>query len=147
MVCLGNICRSPLAEGILKSKLSADKFYIDSAGTAPYHVGDAPDKRSVDIAKKYRIDISDCRGRQFSIDDFDKFDYIFAMDYSNYQDILALAKDEADVAKVEMLLNRLFPGENLEVPDPYYGGTVHFEEVFQLLDKGCEALVEYLTHA
>jgi len=146
MVCLGNICRSPLAEGILKSKLPEDNFYVDSAGTASYHVGDKPDSRSISIAQKNHIDISTCRGRQFKTTDFEYFDYIYAMDYANYKDILALARDEQDVVKVDLLLNVLFPGENIEVPDPYYGGTVNFEEVYQLLDKGCDALVEFLKH-
>lgn len=146
LVCLGNICRSPLAEGILKSKLHADNFYVDSAGTASYHVGDKPDSRSISIAEKYHIDISSCRGRQFKEADFECFDYIFAMDYSNYKDILSLARDEQDAAKVDMLLNVLFPDENIDVPDPYYGGTVNFEEVYQLLDKGCDALAEFLNH-
>jgi len=143
LVCLGNICRSPLAEGILKSKLHADDFYVDSAGTASYHVGDKPDSRSISIAKKNHIDISTYRGRQFKTADFD---YIFAMDYANYKDILSLARNEQEVSKVDLLLNVLFPGENIEVPDPYYGGTVNFEEVYQLLNKGCDALVEFLKH-
>ncbi len=146
LVCLGNICRSPLAEGILKSKLHADNFYVASAGTASYHVGDNPDSRSISIAKKNHIDISTYRGRQFKTADFDYFDYIFAMDYANYKDILTLVRNDQDAAKVDLLLNVLFPGENLEVPDPYYGGTVNFEEVYQLLNKGCDALVEFLKN-
>lgn len=130
----------------MKSKLHADNFYVDSAGTASYHVGDKPDPRSISIAEKYHIDISSCRGRQFKEADFECFDYIFAMDYSNYKDILSLARDEQDAAKVDMLLNVLFPDENIDVPDPYYGGTVNFEEVYQLLDKGCDALAEFLNH-
>lgn len=143
---MGNICRSPLAEGILKSKLHADNFYVDSAGTSSYHVGDKPDSRAISIAEKNHIDISSYRGRQFKTADFEYFDYIFAMDYSNYKDLISLARNEQDAAKVNMLLDVLFPDENIDVPDPYYGGTVNFEEVYQLLDKGCDALTEFLTH-
>ena len=93
MVCLGNICRSPLAHGILQSKLPEDSFYIDSAGTAAYHVGEKPDYRSIEVAKKYGLDISKQNARQFKTIDFDRFDYIFAMDQSNYSNIIALARE------------------------------------------------------
>ena len=106
MVCLGNICRSPLAEGILKAKVSSD-IYVDSAGTAGYHVGELPDKRSVMVAKKHGIDITDQRSRKFSIADFDHFDRIYAMDESNYQAIVSLARNKEDTDKVTMILQEV----------------------------------------
>lgn len=144
MVCLGNICRSPLAEGILKSKVDTQKIFVDSAGTANYHVGDMPDGRSVAVAGKNNIDISKQRGRQFSVADFDRFDYIYVMDNYNRRDILSLARNESDRAKVQMILNEVFPGENVDVPDPYYGGEFGFESVFKLLDTACTAIAEKL---
>ncbi len=142
MVCLGNICRSPLAEGILKEKLSrSDSVHeVDSAGTAAYHVGEPPDGRSQKIAKKYGIDISGQRARRFTRADFDQFDRIYAMDRSNLEDILALARDSRDISKVDLILNAACPGEDRQVPDPYYGGSDGFEKVFQLLKTSCEVI-------
>ena len=142
MVCLGNICRSPLAEGILRHKLDERniKVFVDSAGTANYHVGDHPDPRSIKSGQKHGIDISKLKGRQFSRFDFDKFDMIFVMDQSNYKDVTSLARNESDKIKVELILNRAFPGLNMAVPDPYYGGDDGFENVYQLLDKACDAI-------
>ena len=100
MVCLGNICRSPLAEGILQSKLDANFFSVDSAGTAAYHIGELPDQRSIAVAKKYGIDISNQRARKFDIKDFIEFDVIYAMDKENYQNICSLAKKDVDLRKV-----------------------------------------------
>lgn len=145
MVCLGNICRSPLAEGILKSKLSKNNFIVDSAGTGGWHAGEKPDKRSIAIAKQKGLDISQQKARQFSDKDFKKFDYIYAMDMSNYKNILSLAENEADKTKVTLILNELFPGENVEVPDPYYGGVDGFENVYNMLDKACDVIAEKLT--
>src|SRR5690606_18709583 len=142
MVCLGNICRSPLAEGILKSKVDSDKVTVDSAGTANYHVGKGPDKRSIATAARYKIDITDQRARQFTAEDFDKFDYIFAMDRSNYNDIVSLAKNTSDKAKVTLMLEVLNNPQAIEVPDPYYGGDSGFEHVFQLLDQATDLVVK-----
>ncbi|SMC75439.1 low molecular weight protein-tyrosine-phosphatase [Moheibacter sediminis] len=128
MVCLGNICRSPLAEGILRSKLN-ERFHIDSAGTGDWHVGNCPDKRSVSVAKKYGIDISAQRARQFNPKDFDEFDLIYVMDESNFQDVISLAKNENHKSKVKLILG------DKNVPDPYYGGDEGFENVFQILDE------------
>lgn len=139
MVCLGNICRSPLAQGILQSKVS-DDVLVDSAGTANYHVGEKPDKRSVEVAKKHGIDITSQRGRQFSINDFDVFDVIYVMDDSNYKNVITLAKTEAQIKKVKMILNELYSGKNLAVPDPYYGGNDGFENVYAMLDKVCDVI-------
>jgi len=140
MVCLGNICRSPLAEGILKSKLPKDKFVIDSAGTASYHIGSPPDRRAMNIAEKNGLDISSLRGRQFSIDDFERFDYIYVMDESNYNNVMALARNEEDKNKVRFILNETYPNQNYDVPDPYYGGTEGFENVFKMLDEACDVI-------
>lgn len=142
MVCLGNICRSPLAEGILKQKTSHLDIFVDSAGTSNYHIGNPPDVRSVQIAKKYGIDITSQKGRQFQVSDFDEFDLIFAMDKSNYNDILSLARNESDKNKVELILNLLNPDKNMDVPDPYYGGNNGFENVYKMLDEACDILVE-----
>lgn len=140
MVCLGNICRSPLAEGILKSKLPGDQFMVDSAGTASYHIGSSPDRRSIEVAKKYGLNISNLRGRQFQTTDFDRFDHIFVMDESNYQNVIALARNETDVSKVKYILNEVYPNQNYSVPDPYYGGNEGFENIYKMLDEACTVI-------
>lgn len=147
MVCLGNICRSPLAEGILKSKLDTTHFEVDSAGTGGWHVGELPDTRSISIAKKHGIDITDQRGRKFSPYDFETYDYIFVMDNSNYQDVIKLANSKEEIAKVKLILDEIFPNENVDVPDPYYGGNQGFENVFNMLDEACEKIAERLQLA
>lgn len=144
MVCLGNICRSPLAEGILTSKLSSDQFHIDSAGTGSWHVGHAPDKRSISTAKKNGLNISHQKGRQFQKSDFDTFDYIFVMDNSNYNDVIHLAQNETQKEKVQLILDAIFPNENVDVPDPYYGVANGFDMVYQMLDEACEVIAERL---
>ena len=144
MVCLGNICRSPLAEGILKSKLPKDKFIVDSAGTGPWHVGKKPDERSIATAKKNGIDISDQRGKLFSKSDFESFDYIFVMDNSNYNNVIDLAPNFEATKKVQLILNELFPNENVDVPDPYYGLQNGFDMAFEMLDESCEILAKRL---
>ena len=144
MVCLGNICRSPLAHGILASKLPKDNFFVDSAGTSGYHDGELPDKRSIVTAKAHGLDITNQRSRKFTKADFDKFDIIYAMDKSNFQNILALAKTENDKHKVQLILNELHPNSNAEVPDPYYGGDQGFENVYQMLNEACEVIAEKL---
>ena len=136
-VCLGNICRSPLAEGIMlhlktKHKLQLE---IDSAGTANYHVGEAPDNRTLANAQKNGVDLSALRARQFNVSDFDRFDKIYALDKNNYKTILALAKNETHKNKVALFLN-----SGGEVPDPYYGTEEDFESVFWLVYKNCERL-------
>jgi protein-tyrosine phosphatase len=144
MVCLGNICRSPLAEGILASKLPKDKFKVDSAGTGSWHIGRHPDERSIAVAKKHQLDISNQRGRQFSKNDFDAFDYIYVMDSSNYDDVISLSKIPEQREKVQLILNELFPGENVDVPDPYYGVANGFEAVYEMLDQACDIIAEKL---
>lgn len=144
MVCLGNICRSPLAEGILRSKLPYENYVIDSAGTSSYHIGSNPDKRSIAVAEKYNINISNLMGRQFSVQDFDDFDLIYAMDTMNYRDILHLARNEADKQKVKFILNEVYPNQNYDVPDPYHGGTQGFENVYKMLDEACSNIAKHL---
>ena len=142
MVCLGNICRSPLAEGILKHKVTQQglDWEIDSAGTGAYHVGELPDSRSIAIAHKYGIDLTDQRARQFQVIDFDKFDKIFVMDASNYRNVLKLARNEADQQKIEMIRNLVKPGWNEQVPDPYYEKN-GFENIYQMIDEACDELL------
>lgn len=140
MVCLGNICRSPLAEGILQSKILSDSIIIDSAGTSGFHQGELPDPRSIAVAQLNGIDITNQRSRKFLVEDFDKFDLIYAMDQSNYQNLIDLARNKDDESKVKMILNESNPNENLNVPDPYYGGDKGFDNVFRMLDEACEVI-------
>lgn len=145
MVCLGNICRSPLAEGVLRHKLEQagiKNVRVDSAGTSDYHVGDPPDLRSAKNAKSHGIDISNLCGRQFTVKDFDAFDLIYVMDASNYQNVIALARNESDKSKVDLLLNAKWPKKNMAVPDPYYGSGDGFENVFQLVEQACDEIVK-----
>jgi len=145
MVCLGNICRSPLAEGILKSKVYLHKTFVDSAGTGAYHVGEKPDPRSISIANIHGIDITNQKARQFSVKDFEKFDVIYVMDQSNYENVIALARNEDDKSKVKMILNEVFPEEDLDVPDPYTGGDFGFKNVYNMLDQACDVIAEKLN--
>jgi len=141
-VCLGNICRSPLAEGImlhLKDKHNL-KIEIDSAGTASYHIGEAPDIRTISNAKKNGVDLSQLRARQFKASDYDEFDNIYVMDQNNLKNVLALAKNKDHKQKVSLFLETLYPASGMEVPDPYYGNENDFEEVFQLVFKACDNL-------
>ena len=141
MVCLGNICRSPLAEGILQSKVNKELVFVDSAGTAAFHVGNLPDERSIAVAKQYGIDISNQQARKFTEKDFLNFDVIYAMDKSNYQNIISLATSDKDVEKVKMILNESQPDKNYSVPDPYYGGKNGFEEVYKMLNQACDSIL------
>jgi protein-tyrosine phosphatase len=145
MVCLGNICRSPLAEGILKSKVDTAAVFVDSAGTGGWHIGELPDPRSIDIARENHVDITDQRCRKFSPKDFEVFDWIYVMDRSNLSDVLSLATSEYHTRKVKMILDELDQGPVLEVPDPYYGGERGFEKVFELLDEACERIAKKLS--
>lgn len=144
MVCLGNICRSPLAEGILASKLPKDKFTVDSAGTGSWHIGHKPDERSIAVAKKNKLDISKQKGRQFTTSDFETFDYIYVMDNSNYWDVVQLVDNKGHTEKVQLILNELFPNENVDVPDPYFGLPNGFESVYKMLDEACDVLAKKL---
>lgn len=143
MVCLGNICRSPLAEGILKKKLEERSlsWVVDSCGTANYHIGKAPDKRMIQTAASYNTDISQLKARQFSLADFEKFDLIFTMDKNNFEDVQRLAIKIEHHQKVRLLLNEWKPGLDLEVPDPYYGTTFDFINVYELLDEALDSVI------
>nr|WP_321412395.1 low molecular weight protein-tyrosine-phosphatase [uncultured Allomuricauda sp.] len=144
MICLGNICRSPLAEGILQSKVDSDTVFVDSAGTAGYHVGNPPDKRSIAVAQKHGLDIRNQKCRKFSMQDFFEFDYIYVMDRSNFSDVASLASNQEETNKVKLLLSEVELGIK-EVPDPYYGGDDGFENVYQMIDKACEAIAKKLN--
>jgi len=143
MVCLGNICRSPLAEGILRKKVKSHKldWTVDSAGTGSWHIGASPDPRSIAVAKNHGIDIEQQRGRQLSKRDFENFDLIFAMDSENFQNIMRLAPSEEDKQKVSLIMNQLESKSNQSVPDPYWDDD-GFEKVFKMLEKACEKIVD-----
>lgn len=144
MVCLGNICRSPLADGLMRDKIKAQRLsaIVDSAGTSNHHFNEAPDPRMRATAREMGINIDDLRARQFTTGDFEEFDLIFAMDQSNYRNIVKLAKSEVEKSKVHLLLNELHPNQNMEVPDPYYGGDQGFKNVYRLLDEATDALIK-----
>jgi protein-tyrosine phosphatase len=142
MVCLGNICRSPLAEGILCTKGKNLNIEVDSAGTAAYHIGEKADIRSIEIANKYTIDLNQQRARQFSRADFDKFDIIYAMDTNNYAHLVSLASNETEHNKIRMILNEINPNTYQSVPDPYYGGENGFQDMYKMLEKACEKIIQ-----
>ena len=144
MVCLGNICRSPLAEGILKNKTKNKNIFVDSAGTASYHLGKLPDNRSIEIANKYGIDISNQRARLFSEIDFDKFDKIYAMDTHNFASIISIARNQSDRNKVDLILNEINPKSFDNIPDPYYGDGDGFQKVYEMLDEVCDIIANKL---
>lgn len=145
MVCLGNICRSPMAEGLLRDKVDLEKVTVDSAGTGDYHIGNPPDERMIATAKNHNVDITNLQARQFTSEDFDRFDHIFVMDISNYQNVIKLARSAEDKEKVELILNRIKPGQDQEVPDPYHGGDEGFEHVYDLLNQSTDAIVKELN--
>lgn len=149
MVCLGNICRSPLAEGILRDKAgrSGLDITVDSAGTAGYHTGEPPHRNSIRVAAENDLDISMLRARQFRAKDFDEFDIIFVMDASNYTDVIRLAGSDGHRDKVRYLLNEVNPGSSSGVPDPWYGGYDGFQEVYRLLDETCDVIISNLQAA
>lgn len=142
MVCLGNICRSPLAEGIMKKKISEHglNWAVDSAGTGSWHVGESPDRRSVEVARKNGVDISVQRARQLRPSDLQDFDLVFAMDSSNFQNIRSMAQSPNEAQKIELIMNMVQPGYNENIPDPYYHDG--FDKVFKMLEQACERIVE-----
>ena len=144
MVCLGNICRSPLAHGILEKKIKENNIiaYVDSAGTGSWHAGEPPDHRSIETAANYGIDISQQKARQFTTNDFEEFDLIYVMDSSNYRDVSAKSIKPEHLLKVKLILNEIHPNENRPVPDPYYGGAAGFEKVYQMLDHATDLIIE-----
>jgi len=137
MVCLGNICRSPLAEGIMQHQVKQNglDWEVDSAGTGNWHVGQGPDGRSTRTAREQGIDISQQVCRLFRISDFDEFDHILVMDKSNYRNIIAMARNEEDKKKVSLLLG------DKEVPDPYYDDS-QFLPVFKMIEQGCKDFIK-----
>jgi protein-tyrosine phosphatase len=144
MVCLGNICRSPLAEAILQDKAfkAGLNWSVESAGTNRYHTGDPPHHLSQKVAKLNGIDISKQRARRFVAEDFEVYDKIYALAADVIDDIGYIAKDKFDGAKIDLLMNELYPGRDMDVPDPWYGGEADFHEVYKMLDKVCDKIVE-----
>lgn len=141
-VCLGNICRSPLGEAIFNHKVDTANMIADSAGTAAYHVGENPDHRSIEVARRHGVPISH-KARKFVVEDFDRFDYVLAMDKNNYEDMKALTKGDT----AHLFLLREFDREsngNLNVPDPYYGGEEGFENVFQMVSRSVDGLIKHM---
>ncbi|MFI5164676.1 MAG: low molecular weight protein-tyrosine-phosphatase [Bacteroidia bacterium] len=145
-VCLGNICRSPMAEGILRHKAEQQglKIKIDSAGTEYLHVGENPDRRAIKTAKEHGVDISKLVARQITEDDFENFDKIFVAEAKVYDGVVELALNRDQKLKVDYIMNLVHPDLNMPVPDPYYGGMDGFEKVFEMLDKACDAIISIL---
>ena len=148
MVCLGNICRSPLAEGILQQKIKAAglNWTVDSAGTNGYHINEAPHRLSQKVAKKRGIDISKQICRRFTVEDFEKFDKIYVMAADVVDEMKELTGNKFEDAKVDLLLNELYPGENKDIPDPWYGPEAGYNEVFDMREEACEALIKKYKH-
>ncbi len=144
MVCLGNICRSPIAEGLLASKLPKDNFIVDSCGTGDWHIGSQPDSRSIAVCKKNGLDISNQKCRQITLSDFENFDYIYVMDKSNYQNVIALCNSEKHRNKVKLILTEKYEDEIKEVPDPYFGMENGFDIVYEMLDSTCDIIATKL---
>lgn len=145
-VCLGNICRSPLAEGIMKYKLEQNGLNceVDSAGFEDFHIGDGADRRSIEIAQINGIDITDHVARSFHPDDFDHYDRIYVMDSVNYSDVISVARTKDDLKKVDFVMNAVESGRNRSVPDPYYGGQDGFRKVYNMLDQACDAIIRVI---
>lgn len=143
MVCLGNICRSPLAEGILRDKIKKEalNWEVDSAGTSGYHDGELPDKRSIAIAKEHGLDITDQRSRKLTKQDLDNFDIIYVMDSSNYNDVMNLCETTTQKSKVRLIMNMVMPERNVAVPDPYWEDS-GFKKVYLMLDEAGAAIVK-----
>ncbi len=147
-VCLGNICRSPLADGILRH-MAAERgldWEIDSAGTGGWHAGEAPDKRAIAVAKKYGVDVSMLRARQFTRNDFAYYDKIWVMDAQNYQDVIAQSTTAADKEKVDLFLNVLHPQRNVGVQDPWYDDAL-FEPVYQQVEEACKEIIRQFSES
>jgi protein-tyrosine phosphatase len=145
MVCLGNICRSPLAEGILQNKIAEAglNWTVDSAGTNGYHIGEAPHPFSQKIARLHKIDISKSKARKFVAEDFDRFDKIYAMAEDVIDEMRSIAKNKFDNKKVELIMNEVFPGQNIDVPDPWSGPELGYHHVYKMLDEACDKIIEH----
>lgn len=144
MVCLGNICRSPMAHGLLEYKIKKEglNWKVDSAGTSAYHQGEPPDSRAISCMKLHGISIQHQQSRPFTVEDFERFDLIFCMDKSNLRNVLALAINNIQAAKVKLLLHEIPDELEEEVPDPYYGGIDGFESVYKLLDCATDWIIQ-----
>lgn len=143
-VCHGNICRSPMAEAILKfkiKKLNLD-LVVESAGFEPYHLGDEPDKRAVEVLKNHNISVGDKKARLFKRDDFLNFDKIYFMDESNRMNLEMMSQTNDDLNNCDYLMNLVYKGKNISVPDPYYGGSEGFENVYKMLDRACDEIIQ-----
>ena len=143
MVCLGNICRSPLAEGILQDKAwkAGLNWSVESAGTNGYHIGEPPHRLSQKVAKLNGLDICNQRSRRFTAEDFDRFDKIYAMSSDVIDEMRIIARKKFDASKVDLLMNELHPGKDLDVPDPWYGPEPGYHDVYAMIDKACELIV------
>ena len=148
MVCLGNICRSPLAEGILKykAKRAGLNWIVDSAGTNNYHIGEPPHHLSQKVAKLNGVDICDQRARRFVKEDFDRYDKIYAMADDVLDDIKRIAREKYDPTKVDLFLNELYPGKNKCVPDPWYGPEPGYHEVYKIIEECCDRIIEKIEN-
>lgn len=144
MVCLGNICRSPLAEGILRQKASNSglNWTVESAGTNSYHIGEPPHPLSQKVAKLNGIDICDQRARRFVAEDFEVYDKIYALANDVLDDIRRIAKKNFDPSKADLLMNEIYPGQNLDVPDPWYGPEPGYHEVYNMIDEVCNTIIK-----
>lgn len=148
MVCLGNICRSPMAEGLMRAKIEKFKLNaeVDSAGFESFHTGDPPDFRAIREMKRHGIDISGLQSRLFRKSDFETFDRIFVMDSGNYNDVKSFAQNKDQMSKVDFILNITHPGSNKPVPDPYYGGDEGFANTYRLLDSATEQIANEIKN-
>ncbi len=144
MVCLGNICRSPLAEGVLQHKAwkAGLNWSVESAGTGAWHAGEQPHQLSIKVAKLNGVDISSQRARQFVKEDFLHYDFIYVMDSSNYIDVKQISGKLWKEEKVDLLLNELFPGENRNIPDPWYGKEDGYHKVYEMIEKACDRIIQ-----
>lgn len=149
MVCLGNICRSPLAEGIMRKKLNDHNINaeVDSCGFESFHTGDRPDQRGIEVAQKNGIDISGHRARLFRVADFDEFDHIFVMDQRNYSDVASVARNQRDMEKVDFIMNMAYPASNTPVPDPYFGGRADFRKTWEMLDEATDRIIDQIINS
>lgn len=144
MVCLGNICRSPLAEGILQDMVSKAglNWTVESAGTNGYHTGEPPHELSIKVAKQNGINISGQRSRRFIAADIRQYDKVYAMAADVLEEMKNISKEKFDEQKVDLFLNELQPGQNDDVPDPWYGPEQGYHEVFAIISKGCKKIIE-----
>ena len=144
MVCLGNICRSPLAEGILEQKIKETglNWEVDSASTNGLHVGEAPHSLSQKVARMNGIDIGHQRSRKFLPEDFDRFDKIYAMAEDVLWEMKRIAKNKYDPEKADLLMNEIFPGKNMDIPDPWSGPESGYHDVYKMIDQACNSIIQ-----